>query len=223
MTDSSHTPSPAVTLKKQLGESNQKKKKKSVTVLLPADPEIGSDGQRMVQITPSSLVQSLCVPFTEELDLGILVDSFQLRLFCDCVSPRVECLVSAWRQQSGNCATVIKHLSCRQAATVCQVIIRTLVTAQKHSEHSSGSKYVGKNQWLPWHKHTETRSSPEALCVSPPKRQGIGLEWRGRSGIMTSVRNHLIQELWKLLTLEKTRKKYFHLLVFEPPLPRRLR
>lgn len=45
-------------------------------MLLPGDPEIGSDGQRMAQITPRSHVQSLYDPFTEELDLVILVDSF---------------------------------------------------------------------------------------------------------------------------------------------------
>lgn len=158
-------------------------------MLLPRDPEIGSDGQRMVQITPRSQVQSLYGPFTEELDSVILVDPFPLRLCCDSVS-QPECLLSGWRQQSGNCATVIKHLSCREA--ICQVIIRPLVTAQQHSEHSSGVKYVGKNQWSPWHKHT--RSSPKALWASSPKRQGIGFGWGGRSGTTASVRNHLIQQ-----------------------------
>lgn len=64
--------------------------KKSVTKLLPGDPETGSASQRMIQITPSSRLQSLYGPFTEEVDLVILVDSFQLRLLCDSVfSPRV--------------------------------------------------------------------------------------------------------------------------------------
>lgn len=79
--DSCHTPSLAVTLKKQLGGSKDNKKR--VTVLLPVDLEIGSDGQKMAQITPKSHVQSLYGPFTEELDLVILVDSFQLSQFCD--------------------------------------------------------------------------------------------------------------------------------------------
>lgn len=48
-------------------------------MLLPGDPEIGSDGQRMVQITARLEVQSLYGPFTEELDSIILVGSFQLK------------------------------------------------------------------------------------------------------------------------------------------------
>lgn len=63
-------------------------------MLLPGDPEIGSDGQRMVQITARLQVQSLYGPFTEELDSIILVGSFQLKtVLCFCASARVECLV----------------------------------------------------------------------------------------------------------------------------------
>lgn len=49
-------------------------------MLLPGDPEIGSDGQRMVQITARLEVQSLYGPFTEELGSMIPVGPFQLRM-----------------------------------------------------------------------------------------------------------------------------------------------
>lgn len=77
-------------LKKQLGGSKDNKKR--VTVLLPVDPEIGSDGQKMAQITPKSHVQSLYGPFIEELDLVLLVDSFQLSVI----------LSSVWCQGEGS-------------------------------------------------------------------------------------------------------------------------
>lgn len=80
MTDSCHTPSPPVMLKKRLDGSKvfKNKIKIEVRLLLPGDAEIGSDGQRTVLITPRSQVQSLYGPFTE-------CGPFYLRLFCDSV------------------------------------------------------------------------------------------------------------------------------------------
>lgn len=131
-------------------------------------------------------------------------------------------------QPRGNC-TVIKHLSCREAATSCQVISKQSFgdSSATFSTHFPGVKYLGRDQWSPKHTHTETWSSPKALWASSPKGQGILSGWAGRAGIMTNVRDHLIQQprmnRESYLSLRRHGRKTSNSYCLNLTFPRRLR